>query len=140
MESHELVIPKELNELNKNKLPTLAQIKAWYIEFVLDVNDGNKSQSARHLGIAIRTLRNWDNRTRYSERKGGKYIVSRKKLIAHSKRVSHSNLKEEFEFRCHQCNKLIMKERRRKNEIPSLRERKFSCSLEHTYNSFVAIH
>lgn len=43
------------------KLPTLDEIKKLYINAVLELNNGNRTKTSKHLGISLRTLRNWIN-------------------------------------------------------------------------------
>ena len=136
MESNELVIPKQLTELSENNLPTLKEVKDWYIEKILNLNNGNKTKSSEKLGISIRTIRLWDNRNDYSVKRGGKCLAMREKMKRNNPPVVRT-IKEDFEFRCHHCNKLIMKEERGKAEIQELKLRSFSCCPEHVFDPLV---
>lgn len=134
MEGLQLALPKELTRFSQNKIPTLKEVKNWYMELILDSNKGIKSRSAIQLGVSIRTLRNWDNEESYSDRKPGKYHSSRQMM------KSYQNKYEDFEYHCHQCDKYIQTQRRRISEIKSLKERKFYCCPEHASAAHVTVH
>ena len=140
MNGLQLVLPKELTRFSQGRIPTLKEVKNWYMELILDSNKGNKTRSSIQLGISIRTLRNWDNKEHYSDRKLGKYYSSRQKMKAYQKEIGNSNKHEVFEYRCHRCDKLIKTDRRRVSEIRLLKERRFSCCPEHAVDAHVTIH
>lgn len=61
-----------MNELVR--LPTIEELNRDHLVFALKYYDGDKSKTARALGITVKTLQNWLNRWGLKEfYHGGKY-------------------------------------------------------------------
>ncbi|MFB0520538.1 MAG: helix-turn-helix domain-containing protein [Desulfatiglandales bacterium] len=54
--ARELVPPSSLYQSQKDQLSTLAEMERHHIEWVLEATGGNRTHTAKILGIGLRTL------------------------------------------------------------------------------------